>query len=71
MERTQKTVKRWSIEYIDEEGETVLYHFDGNDSQLFEELQSLMVSGLAPTAYDLTPHIESDVRFKGLESSKQ
>jgi len=66
MERPETYLKRWSIEYIDEEGDMVLYHFDGSDPQLFEELRSLMVLGFKPTAYNLTPQIESNVKCNAI-----
>jgi hypothetical protein len=52
----------WSIEYVDEDGDVIIYHYDGTVSQVSEEMNTLCLFGYEPKAYCLNGIFTSDVK---------
>ena len=51
---TDETGDFWSIEYLDEEGETVIKHITGAPSEIKKIIDKLIENGFSPTAYRIS-----------------
>jgi hypothetical protein len=51
----QDVVRRWSVEYVDAEGDVVVKHVDATAADMGAILEGMWDQGLNPSANDLSP----------------
>jgi len=57
----QGPVKTWTVEYIDDDGDSVVEQVQATDDRMAELLIEMSVSGLNPMAHDLSPQSPVDI----------
>jgi hypothetical protein len=57
----QAPVKTWTVEYVDDEGDSVVQQVQATDERMAELLMEMAASGLHPVAHDLSPQSPVDV----------
>ena len=57
----QGPVKTWTVEYVDNEGDSIIEQIQATDGKMAELLVEMAASGLSPVAHDLSPQSPVDI----------